>query len=99
MSDINIQPLNDYLVVEVLKNENEGGGVLLPDTHKKEEYGIGVVLAVNHEEENPIQVIEGDKVVFDKYLLISVKIKGKDVKFLKSTDILGIIKEDINVID
>ena len=48
MSDINIQPLNDYLVVEVLKNENEGGGVLLPDTHKKEEYGIGVVLAVNY---------------------------------------------------
>ena|SRR3990167_2764602 len=96
-ANINIEPLNEYLVVEVIKNENEGGagGVLLPDSHKKEEYGVGRVLAVD----SGCSIDIGDKVVFDKYLLISVKIEGEELKFLKFTDVLGIIKEELNVTD
>jgi len=93
---VNIEPLNEYIVVEVLKNENEGGEVLLPESHKKEEFGVGRVLAVSYNDDELVKVIEGDKVVFDKYLLISVKIEGEEIKFLKFSDVLGIIKEDLD---
>lgn len=87
----NINPINEYLVIEVLKNENEGGGVILPDAHRKEEFGVGKVLAVDEILEN---IKAGDKVVFDKYLLINVKIEGEELKFLKFSDVLGIIKNE-----
>jgi len=98
---VNIEPLNEYLVVEVIKNENEGGagGVLLPDSHKKEEFGLGKVLALPEDLDVNINIDIGAKIVFDKYLLISVKIEGEELKFLKFTDVLGIIKEEINVTD
>ena len=94
-----IEPLNDYVVVEVIKNENEGGGVILPEAHKKEEFGMGLVLAADPDN---LAVNKGDRVLFDKYLLITVKVEGEDgveeVKFIKFDDILGIVKpEDIDV--
>lgn len=95
---MNIEPLNNYLIVEVIKNEKEGGEVLLPDAHKKEEFGMGLVLAV---EADNLNISKGDKVLFDKYLLINVKIeKDTEVKFIKFDDILGVIKpEELVVTD
>lgn len=90
---MNIKPFNEYLVVEVLKNEKEGGEgeLLLPDVHKKEEWGVGLVVAVDE----VLDIVKvGDKVVFDKDLLINVKIEGEEVKFLKFSDILGVIQKD-----
>ena len=95
---VNIEPLNEYLVIEVLKNENEGGEVLLPESHRKEEFGVGRVLAVPQLDVD-ILISIGNKVIFDKYLLITVKIEGEELKFLKFSDVLGIIKEDSNVAD
>lgn len=94
-----IEPLNDYVVVEVIKNENEGGGVYLPEAHKKEEFGMGLVLAADPDN---LAVNKGDHVLFDKYLLITVKVEGEngteEVKFIKFDDIMGIVKpEDIDV--
>ena len=87
-----ILPLNDYLIVQPLKEENEGSQVILPDQHRKEEFGVGEVLAVDSVIEDIVQV--GDKVLFDKYLLINVKIKEDEVKFLKFSDVLGVIKKN-----
>lgn len=89
-----LSPVNDYLVVEVLKNENEGGGILLPDVHKKEEWGVGLVVAVDES----VEIVKiGDKVVFDKDLLINVKIEGEETKFLKFSDVLGYITEGVEL--
>ena len=80
-----ISPLNDNVIVKVLQNESEGGGVLLPDTHEKETFGMGEVVAV--EKGLPVKV--GDRVVFDKVLLTNVKVEGEELQFIKFSDILG----------
>ena len=80
-----INPLNENVVVKVLEEEAEVGGMILPDTHQKAKFGAGVVLAV----EGDYAVKVGDTVFFDTILLTSVKIKGEDLKFIKFSDILG----------
>ena len=84
-----IQPLNEHVQVRVLENQNEGKGVYLPETHRKEKYGVGEVLAV--EEGFPVK--PGDKVLFDTLLLINVKMdvdgKTEELQFIKFSDILG----------
>ena len=86
-----IIPKNEYLLIKVLKNENEGKGILLPDTLQKEEFGVGEVMALAETIED-IKV--GDKVVFDKLMLVNAKIEEEEIKFLKYSDILGVVKNE-----
>ena len=81
-----ISPLNENVLVRVLKNEDEGKGVLLPDTHQKEKFGVGEVLSV--EEGLPIQV--GCKVLFDTLLITNVKVEEDELSFIKFSDILAV---------
>lgn len=84
-----ITPLNENVLVRVLENQDEGKGILLPETHRKEKYGVGEVLAI--EEDYPVK--PGDKVLFDTLLLINVKMdvdgETKELQFIKFSDILG----------
>src|SRR4051812_50015257 len=77
---MNLQPLGDRLIVEVLEEEETtASGIVLPDT-AKEKPQRGRVLAVGpgarHEDGNRIEldVADGDEVVFSKY-------GGAEVKF------------------
>ena len=84
-----INCLNENVVVKVLEEEQEGG-ILVPDTHQKSKFGAGEVLAV--QEDSSVQV--GDTVFFDTILLTCVKIKGEELKFIKFSDILGYERKD-----
>ena len=79
-----IKTLNENVVVEVLEEEQQGG-ILVPDTHKSTKYGAGRVVAI--EEDMPIK--EGDTVYFDTVLLTCVKIQDRELRFIKFSDILG----------
>src|SRR4051812_50203979 len=77
---MNLQPLGDRLIVEVLEEEETtASGIVLPDT-AKEKPQRGRVLAVGpgarDEDGNRIEldVADGDEVVFSKY-------GGSEVKF------------------
>ncbi|MGE5273047.1 MAG: co-chaperone GroES, partial [Verrucomicrobiota bacterium] len=71
---MNLQPLGDRLIVEVLDEEETTiSGIVLPDT-AKEKPQRGKVLAVgpgNRSEQTgeliPLDVAEGDEVIFSKY--------------------------------
>lgn len=94
---MNIKPLNEYLVIEILKNEKEGGenNVILPETHQKEEFGVGKVIAIDKQIGEFADIEVGDKVVFDKDLVINVKIEIDELKFLKFSDVLGVINNRV----
>jgi chaperonin GroES len=95
---VNIKPLSDRVVLEVLNDtEQSAGGIYIPDT-AREKPQQGIVLAVGpgrlndqgkHEE---MQVKVGDKVLFAKYSGTDVKLSGKEVKILSEKDILGIVE-------
>ena len=76
--------LNENVLVQVLEEEQEGG-MIVPDTHKNSKFGAGTVLSAPDD----FSIKEGDIVFFDTLLLTNVKIKGEELKFIKFSDILG----------
>ena len=93
---MDLQPLGDRLIVEVLEEEQMTvSGIVLPDT-AVEKPQRGRVLAVgpgNRSEQTgeliPLDVAEGDEVVFSKYGGTEVKVDGEDVLILREGDVLA----------
>ena len=93
---MNLQPLGDRLIVEVLEEEEETvSGIVLPDT-AKEKPQRGKVLGVgpgarNQETGEYIQmeVAEGDEVIFSKYGGTEIKVEADEVLILRESDVLA----------
>jgi len=92
---MNLQPLGDRLIVEVLEEEETTvGGIVLPDT-AQEKPQRGKVLAVgpgSRDEEGKyikMDVEEGDEVVFSKYGGTEIKIGADEVLILRESDVLA----------
>lgn len=93
-----LQPLGDRVVVEA-KDDLEArtpSGLVIPDT-AKEKPQIGVVVAAGPGalDENggrlPMDVKEGDKVLYSKYAGTEVKLEGKEYLVLSARDLLAIV--------
>ncbi|HUV28242.1 MAG TPA: co-chaperone GroES [Anaerolineales bacterium] len=94
---ISIKPLGNRVVVEPEEQEEiTSGGIVLPET-AKEKPQKGKILAVGPGERDddgkriPLDVKEGDKVLFAKYSGTEIKLDGKKVLILRESDLLGII--------
>jgi chaperonin GroES len=92
---ISIKPLGNRLVVEPIEEEEiTAGGIVLPET-AKEKPQKGIVLAVGPGERNdegeymPLEVKEGDRVLFAKYSGTEVKYDGKKLLIMRESDILA----------
>ena len=92
---MNLQPLGDRLIVEVLEEEETTvSGIVLPDT-AKEKPQRGRVLAVgpgardDKGEIVPMEVAEGDEIIFSKYGGTEVKLGSDDVLILRESDVLA----------
>jgi chaperonin GroES len=93
---MNLQPLGDRLIVEVLEEEESTvSGIVLPDT-AREKPQRGRVLAVgpgarNQEtgERVEMDVGEGDEVVFSKYGGTEIKIGTDEYLILRESDVLA----------
>jgi chaperonin GroES len=93
---MNLKPLGDRLIVEILEEEETtASGIVLPDT-AKEKPQRGRVLAVGPGERSehtgeliPMDVAEGDEIIFSKYGGTEVKVGADDVLILRQTDVLA----------
>ena len=92
---MNLQPLGDRLIVEVLEEEESTvSGIVLPDT-AKEKPQRGRVLAVGPGARNEdgkrieMDVAEGDEVIFSKYGGTEVKLGTDEVLILRESDVLA----------
>jgi chaperonin GroES len=92
---MNLQPLGDRLIVEVLEEEETTfSGIVLPDT-AKEKPQRGRVLAVgpgSRDEDGkhiPLDVAEGDEVVFSKYGGTEIKVGTDELLILRESDVLA----------
>ena len=91
------RPLHDRVVVRRIEaEEKSAGGIIIPDT-AKEKPSEGEVIAVGpggRDESGkliPIDVREGDRVLFGKWSGTEVKIDGQELLIMKESDIMGII--------
>lgn len=92
-----VKPLGDRVLVEVLEAEEvTRGGIVLPDTAKeKPQQGKVVAVGKGKISEDgkivPLEVKTGDKVLFGKYAGTELKMDEKNLLMLKEEDILGIV--------
>src|SRR5437016_4807610 len=90
---MNLQPLGDRLIVEVLNEEETTvSGIVLPDT-AKEKPQRGRVLAVGpgaRDEDGEyikMDLAEGDEIIFSKYGGTEIKVGTDEVLILPESDV------------
>ena len=91
---MNLKPLGDRIIVEVLEEEQTtASGIVLPDT-AKEKPQRGRVLSVGpgrYEDGKlvPLDVKDGDEVIFSKYGGTEVKVGTDEYLILRESDVLA----------
>ena len=96
---MNLQPLEDRIVVRPSDSESTtASGLVIPDT-AKEKPQQGDVLAVGPGRRSeqtgelvPMDVAEGDTVVYSKYGGTEITVGGEDLLILNARDVLGMLK-------
>jgi chaperonin GroES len=92
---MNLKPLGDRLIVKAVEeDETTASGLVLPDT-AKEKPQKGKVLAVGDGKLDddgkriPLDVAEGDEVLYSKYGGTEIKVDGDDLLVLRESDVLA----------
>lgn len=93
-----VRPLHDRIIVKRLEEEEKTkGGIIIPDTAKEKPFE-GRVIAVGDgrvKEDGtkiPMEVKQGDRILFAKYAGTDVKIDGEDHLIMKEDDVLAVIE-------
>ena len=92
-----IKPLEDRILVRPEEGEETtASGIVIPDT-AKEKPQEGTVLAVGVGKRSdtgeliPMDVKEGDKVIYSKYGGTEIKVDGEELLILSARDVLAIV--------
>jgi chaperonin GroES len=91
-----LKPLGDRVIVKAIEEEETtASGIVLPDT-AKEKPQRGTVLAVGEgkwdedgEKRIPLDVGEGDEVLYSKYGGTEIEVEGEDLLVLRESDVLA----------
>ncbi|MCE5242249.1 MAG: co-chaperone GroES [Syntrophobacteraceae bacterium] len=92
-----LKPLHDRIVVKCLDEEGKtAGGIIIPDTAKeKPQQGRVVSVGAGKIAENgkrtPLDVREGDRVLFSKYSGTEIKVEGEELLIMCENDVLAIM--------
>ena len=93
-----IKPLGDRVVVKRIEEEPKTkGGIVLPDTaEEKPQKGKVIAVGTGRVLENgqrvPLEVKEGDIVVFAKYGGTEIEIDGEEYVILSERDLLAVLQ-------
>ena len=98
LTKVKIQPLGDRVLLQPIEQkEQKKGGIIIPDT-AKEKPQEGKVIAVGKGKIAddgkllPMEVKEGDRILYGKYSGSEIKIDDEDHLIMHQEDILGILK-------
>ena len=91
-----LKPLGDRLIVKpVEEEETTASGILLPDTAKEKPQKGKVVAAgdgrwdEDGEKRIPLDVSEGDEILYSKYGGTDITVEGEDLLVLRESDVLA----------
>ena len=94
---MNFKPLYDRVLVKRIEQEQKtAGGILIPDSAQEkpiqgEVIAVGSGILLENGETKALTVTVGNKVLFDKYAGIEIKLDGVEYLIMKESDILGIV--------
>jgi chaperonin GroES len=94
-----VRPLHDRIIVQRLEEgEQVVGGIIIPDS-AKEKPQQGKVVAVGKGKAKddgkviPLDVQEGDTILFGKYSGQEIKIDGEELLIMREDEVLAILDE------
>ncbi len=93
-----IRPLQERLIVERVESEEKtASGLYIPDSAKeKPQQGKVVSVGKGKVREDgtvqPLDLREGDKILFGKYSGTEIKIDGQDYLIMREDDVLGVLE-------
>jgi len=92
-----LTPLHDRILVRRIdEGETVRGGIIIPDS-AKEKPQEGEVIAVGKGKKNedgkvfPLDVQEGDRILFGKYSGNEIKIDGEELLIMREEEVLGVL--------
>lgn len=92
------RPLHDRILVERVESEERTkGGIILPDSAKeKPQQGKIIAVGSGRRTEDgkviPLELKEGDTILFGKYSGSEIKIEGIEYLIMKEDDVLGLVE-------
>jgi chaperonin GroES len=93
-----LRPLQDRILVERVEETTQTkGGIIIPDS-AKEKPAEGKVVAVGNGKVGddgkriPLEIKEGDRILFGKYSGSEVKINDDEFLIMREDDVLGIVE-------
>jgi chaperonin GroES len=100
VASVNIRPLEDKILVQANEAETTtASGLVIPDT-AKEKPQEGTVVAVgpgrwdeDGEKRIPLDVAEGDTVIYSKYGGTEIKYNGEEYLILSARDVLAVVNK------
>jgi chaperonin GroES len=91
-----LKPLGDRVIVKAIEeDETTASGIVLPDTAKEKPQRGKVVAAgegkwdEDGEKRIPLDVAEGDEVLYSKYGGTEINVEGDDLLVLRESDVLA----------
>jgi chaperonin GroES len=94
---VKLTPLHDRILVRrVEQEETTRGGIVIPDT-AKDKPQEGEVMAVGKGKINeegkvrPLDVKEGDRILFGKYAGSEIKLDGEEFVIMREDEVLGVL--------
>ena len=95
------RPLHDRVVIRRVEPEGKTtGGIFIPDTvQEKPMEGEIVAVGPGARDERgtvvPLDVKQGDRILFGKWSGSEVKLDGEDLLIMKESDIMGVIEQTV----
>lgn len=92
MSNVNIKPLADRVLVQpAAAEEKTASGLYIPDTAKEKPQKGTVVAVGNGKKDEPLTVKVGDTVLYGKYSGTELTVDGTDYLIMRESDIFAIL--------
>jgi chaperonin GroES len=93
-----MRPLHDRIIVKRMEGEEKTkGGIIIPDTAKEKPVegkvvAVGSGKVLENGEKVPLQIKEGDRILFGKYSGTEVKIDGEEHLIMREDDVIAVVE-------
>ncbi len=92
MSQVNIKPLADRVLVEpAAAEEKTASGIIIPDTAKEKPQKGSVVAVGGGKKDEPLTVKVGDSILYGKYAGTEITVDGHDYLIMRESDIFAVL--------
>ena len=92
-----VRPLHDRIIVQrIEEGEQKIGGIIIPDSAKEKPqqgkvYAVGAGKVKEDGSRQPLDVKDGDTILFGKYSGQEIKMDGEEYLIMREEEILGVV--------